>query len=83
MRLTIVKRDNLVGIDGDFFTVDCSGLPDDFHALQWYGTWGEVERTGRPRPPNEEIKSLNPYQGIIDAWGAAKKHFEERLERAR
>lgn len=73
-RLTIVKEDNAIGIDGKFYTIDCSSLPADFHALQWYGDaeppYGEVERNGRPKPPNEEIESLADYQSFVDAWYA-------------
>lgn len=78
-RLTIVKEDNMVGVDGEFYVVDCSSLPANFHALQWYGNedepYGEVEWNGRPKPPNTFIDNLNDYQNIIDAWNVAKENY--------
>lgn len=78
MRLTIIKPDNCVGIDGEFYTVDCSGLPDNFHALQWDGdvSVGEIEWSGRPKPQNTVIEELCQYSAYIDAWSAAKQAAE-------
>lgn len=75
MRVTIVKNDGLVSVDGVAIRgLDVSSLPSDFHALQWYGTKGEVEfvnpNTGAMR--NETITSLAAYQACINAWTAAK-----------
>lgn len=69
-RLTIIKVDNVVGIDGNFSTIDCSSLPENFHALQWNQNTsiGEVEWNGNPRPPNTIITDLNDYQFLVDAW---------------
>lgn len=76
-RLTIVKEDNMVGIDGEFYLVDCSSLPANFHALQWYGEveepYAEVEWNGHPKPPNTEIDNVDEYQFLIDAWNVAKQ----------
>lgn len=74
MHLTIVKADNSVGVDGVFYTVDCSELPANFWALQWdgpesgIGGEGEVEFTGKPKPPNEEITDLGGYYVYYEAW---------------
>lgn len=79
MRMTIVVDDNLVIIDGEGRHVDCSALAEaGQHALQWYGTWGEVEyRTTMnhekrvfERLPNEIIDSLGPYEVYINQWNA-------------
>lgn len=73
-RVTIVKEDNIVGIDGEFYTVDCSSLPANFHALQWYAddNAGEIEWTGRPKPSNTEIDNIDEYKTLIDAWHVEK-----------
>jgi len=73
MRVTIIKDDNSVIVDGVRRTVDCTDLPADFHALQWYGTEGEVEYAlvGKSKKPNEIISSLAPYQKYVDAWQVA------------
>lgn len=81
MRITIIKDDNAVIVDGEHHTVDLSGLPEGFHALQWDGTSGEVEHTVtkcehcgvRSKKGNELIYDLAPYQPYVDGWTAAKK----------
>lgn len=80
MRVTIIKDGNRVSVDGEPYAVDCSGLPADFHALQWDGSRGEVEYrltvcdhcNARSKKPNEFITDLAPYQTYVDAWHAAK-----------
>ncbi len=77
MRVTIIKDDNVVMVGGAARTVDCSSLPADFHALQWYDMTGEVEFAatfedrGWHKKPNQLIKDLSPYQKYVDAWNAA------------
>jgi hypothetical protein len=80
VRITILKSDNMVYIDGQPKTVDCSDLPADFHALQWYGTFGVIEYepdfsedSGSQHKPNERTDGLTPYQKYIDAWTAQQE----------
>jgi len=77
MRVTIIKDDNAVSVDGRRCTVDCGTLPADFHALQWYGTYGEVEYVAHMhannvgvwhRKPNAIVHDLSPYQRYVDGW---------------
>ena len=35
MRLTIIRSDNMVYVDGEPLTVDCSSLDPSIHAIQW------------------------------------------------
>src|ERR1700730_2559383 len=74
MRLTIIKNDNFVYVDGLACRVDCSDLPADFHALQWYDTAGEIEITNERghHVENRAIVDVTPYQKYVDAWNAAK-----------
>lgn len=82
MRLTIIKADNAVGIDGEFLTVDCSALPANFHALQWEGPEngiggdGEAEWAGKPKPANTEVVDLGEYYAYAEAWRAEKARIE-------
>ena len=76
MRLTIIKEDNGVYVDGEFLSVDCSELPSNFHALQWNGLSGHIEFVNNIKPP-EPISDVTPYQIYIDRWNIAK---EERLQ---
>lgn len=79
MRVTIVKDDNAVIVDGTRHTVDCGALPADFHVLQWAGDLGEIEYrmtrcvhcTARTKKGNETISDLSPYQTYVDAWRVA------------
>jgi hypothetical protein len=73
MRLTIIKRDNTVYVDGVALTVDCASLPAEFHALQWYDTFGEVEMVDGfgNMTRNEPIADLGPYQALVEAWNSA------------
>lgn len=75
MRLTIIKSDNMVYIDGKPLKIDCSSLPDNIHALQWDGNNGWIEYVGH-REPNLEISDISDYQSFIDAWKAE----DERLK---
>lgn len=84
MQVSIVKADNQVTVDGESRTVDCSTLPANFHALQWYGLAGDVEYAmmvcehcgTRSKKPNATITDLTPYQPYVDAWAAAKAKAE-------
>jgi hypothetical protein len=76
MRISVIKLDNTVTIDGESIkNIDLSALDDDIHAIQWYDTEGEIERVdSRGRIiANEEITSFDDYQWIVDAWQAAKE----------
>jgi transcription elongation factor Elf1 len=84
MRVTIIKEDNTVLVDGERHTVDCSDLPADFHALQWSGFAGEVEYSAtrcdhcgvRSKKGNVLITDVSPYQSYVDAWHEAKTKAE-------
>lgn len=80
-RMTIVKIDNIVVIDGEYYKVDCSDLPENFHALMWDETKGEgeVEWTGKPKPSNTPIDSIENYKKYVDRWKAAKIEHEALL----
>lgn len=82
MHLTIIKADSAVGIDGEFLTVDCSALPDNFHALQWDGPEdglngvGEAEWADKPKPANTAVNDLEGYFVYVEAWRAEKARIE-------
>jgi hypothetical protein len=73
MRLTIIKQDNAVYIDGMVREIDCSSLDASFHALQWDETSGEIEVCNpvtKKMVRNDVIDSIAPYQSFVDAWNA-------------
>lgn len=74
MKLTIARDDNMVGIDGRFLSVDCSGLPAHVRVVQWDGTSGHVEfkqQQGRDFRPNQPIENVEAFSAIVAAWEAA------------
>jgi hypothetical protein len=77
VRVTIIKADDMVYVDGLALSVDCSMLPDGFHALQWYDSWGEIETNVGGQHANQKIDDLSPYQFLIDAHAAKKIKLEE------
>ena len=86
MRVTIIKLDGFVSIDGEGYSgIDLSYLPDDFHALQWYGDVGEVEKV-IPHPfkklmgESESVTSLDSYQKCLDGWAVAKEVVRQQEE---
>lgn len=68
MRVTIIREDGFVAIDGRAFIVDLSDMPEDLHAVQWDGESGHVERQGWM---NQTINSIADFQAWIDRWTAA------------
>jgi hypothetical protein len=67
MRLTIIKDDGVVGIDGVFKTVDLSGLDASIRALQWDGTSGHIEFYD-DQMANLLISDITSFQSYVDAW---------------
>ena len=74
MKLTIIRSDGAVYKDGVSYSgLDLSSVPTDVHALQWYGTEGEVEFNGRPKPQNEPITVLPDWANVcLTKWDEAK-----------
>ena len=72
MRVTIVADDNKVVVEGHPEAVDCSSIEEEIHAVQWYGSVGEVEfkhdYIENTRKPNETIKDFAAYQKYVDLW---------------
>jgi hypothetical protein len=63
MRVTIIRDDNSVGINGQFVKFDLSALPETLRVVQWDGSAGWEEwRDG----PNQALVSMAAYQGIIN-----------------
>jgi hypothetical protein len=83
MRLTIIRSDGFVSVNNEGFSdLDLSFMDSDIHAVQWYGTEGEIERKdSRGRiVANEEITSIEQFQQAVDVWGIAKQMEQEALQ---
>jgi hypothetical protein len=75
MRVTIIPADGFVSVDGEGFNnLDLSFMDASIHAIQWYGTDGELERKDSrgKMVANEVVADISPYQLAIDAWDARK-----------
>lgn len=90
MKITIVKDDNAVIVDGEHHTVDCTALPADFHALQWDGVRGEIEHGAvrcdhcgvRSKKGNVTVSDTSAYQPYIDKWREAKVTADAAKDKA-
>lgn len=80
MRVTIIKNENRVSVDGESHSVNLADLPATVHVVQWDGVRGEVEHNRvfcehcgtHGKKPNDDITSLAPYQKYVDAWRVSK-----------
>jgi hypothetical protein len=82
MRVTIIPEDGFVSVDGEgYHDLNLSFMDANIHALQWYGTEGELERhdeRGRIIA-NEDFSDLTPYQPALDAWNVAKESVAAQI----
>lgn len=83
-KYTVIKADETIYKDGESVSgCDMTGLPDDFHALQWYGTHGHIEYAD-DLIPNKIISSESEIESEL---GVSLTTLNERrdavLERKR
>ena len=88
MRVSIIRADNIVSVDGVAFGVGCANLPPHVHAIQWFGMAGEIEYAEMRNDagavwklPNQAFHDFTPYQGYVDAWTAQKAIAEAEAKR--
>lgn len=71
MRMVIIPSDAFCAIDNvGYHGVDMSSVPASIHAVQWFGVAGWIEYKDTPdgKPANQDITSIEMFQGVIDAW---------------
>ena len=76
MRLTYVKEDKIVGIDGVFVTIDNSNFDQEVSAIQWYDTFGEIEFEDKQSRVNEKFEDINYINELIHLYNLSKKESE-------
>jgi len=81
MRVTIVRDDNIVIVDGVTMPVDCSALPPWVHAIQRNGDLFDIECKGAS--PIKGVTDFSPYQYLIDDWKVEKNRQEEIAAKAK
>ncbi len=69
-RVTIIVEDGVVGVDGEFKTVDLSSMREGIRAVQWYGGHGEIEWDDGS--PNQKISSFDEFRPLLNAWRGAE-----------
>lgn len=83
-RITVVKGDGLIIVDKEGYNgIDLSFLDANIHAIQWYDTWGEIERKDERNRhlPNEEITSLGVLEEfLMAAWRAKKEEVAAAIK---
>ena len=74
MRLTIIRADNVVLVDGRALHVDLTLLPANLHAVQWDGDAGHIEYNDGT--PNTQVSQAE-YDALIApalaAWEVARE----------
>lgn len=68
MKWTIVPDDKMIYVDGVARKVLNVAFPDGVHAVQWYGTYGEIEYkmddTGHKRE-NERFTDVSRFAPLL------------------
>jgi hypothetical protein len=77
-KLTIIPEDGLVSIDGQGYTeLSIVDVPEDIHALQWYGKGGEIEYIADDygeTKPNIRIDKLPKWtEKSVSVWETTNK----------
>lgn len=80
MRLTIIKPDNAVYINGiSYDGIDLSWIPSfdgkEVHAVQWFDDHGEVEFT--TNDDNLEIFELGIFERAVPLWETKRQEIYE------
>ena len=77
MRLTYIKSDKNVGIDGKFLKIDNLIFDPEVDAIQWYDTYGEIEFINRQERNNETFDNIDYIEPLIDLWNNEKQRLED------
>lgn len=68
MRVTIIRDDSVVGIDGVFRRIDLSSLRANVRAVQWNDTSGHIEYDDTA---NTMLTNMAEFQPFVDLWKTA------------
>ena len=80
LKATIIPSDSFCSVDGvGFDNVDTTSCAAGVHAVQWYGTYGEVEIcdpvTGKAERV-DQIDDLIDYQAVFTSYWAIRNAYE-------
>lgn len=72
MRVTVIPSDKWIRRDDLQINLPTWPFADeDIHAIQWYGTRGEIEYVGDPKPANkitEDQSVIEKYLEAVDEY---------------
>lgn len=73
MKITVIRSDAVVGVDGVFRNIDVSNLDPTIHAIHFDTTQskGNVEFKAYTDKGNLWLTDFAPYQIYLDRWTAA------------
>ena len=74
MKLTIIPKNKVVILNSAALHALTFSLPNNIHAVQWFGTKGEIEYNDGTL--NKPIKDISPYQPIIDIYNIEKEKIK-------
>jgi hypothetical protein len=84
MRITIIRNDNIVIIDGQPKIINLANLSSFIHAIQWYGEYGIMEVVDNDSDidndiiDNVRIESFDDYEWIItDYYAVAAGQYDD------
>lgn len=68
MRVTVIPADRWIRLDQESASLPSWPFDDNhIHAIQWYGSDGEIEFVGRPKKPNQTFSNFSSLSPYIDA----------------
>lgn len=80
-RVTIIPVDGFCSVEGNgYIGIDMVSVPVEVHAIQWYGTHGEVEikdTVTEKLVRNEFITDLSAYQSVLASYWTTRTAAEE------
>jgi hypothetical protein len=65
MKYMIAKPDGMMGVDGVFYQIDMSSIPDTLRVVQWKGNTGHEEWTNKP---NTTFNDYKKYEAVYNKW---------------
>jgi hypothetical protein len=71
MRVTVIKEDGVIGVDGVYRDVDLSEMAPAIRVVQWNDAAGHIEYEDGVTA-NMVISSIDDVQAYIDLWTAAE-----------
>lgn len=84
-RYTIIVDDQRVAVDAVGYDELVFQIDPSIHAVQWYGTYGEIEyktvfdpvTKTVSKPQNEIFENATRFQNALDAWQVADIQAKE------